>query len=259
MSRLRLIALSLSVTLFCTGCQTSATTGVNATRSAIDTLFGVNFDFGQTVMSSLSVGEISDAFRQALQIGSGAVTQKLGRQDGFRLDQFVRIPLPPQLASAQGQLKKLGISAPLDDLETKLNRAAEAAMPHAKAVFVKAVSDLTFQDVMDIYKGPPDSATAYFKKSTSGFLAEKIKPIARDTIATAGAFQAYDALAGRYPVMAVLPDPKNSLTDYVTQKSLDGVFYYLAQEEAAIRQDPIRHTTALLKKVFGAYRAGQGT
>jgi len=48
-----------------------------------------------------------------------------------------------------------------------------------------------------------------------------------------------------------LPSIKTDLTDHVLNKSLEGIFYYCAREEAAIRTNPAKRTTALLKRVFG--------
>jgi hypothetical protein len=42
-----------------------------------------------------------------------------------------------------------------------------------------------------------------------------------------------------------------NLTDFTVGKALDGLFHYLAEEEAAIRTNPVARTTNLLKKVFG--------
>jgi hypothetical protein len=232
------------------GCQTSGTLGGDVSRSVQDIMAGVSFDWPSSAQG-LSVADVTAAFRQALQMGAAAVSGRLGQKDGFRLDSFAHIPLPEKMASVQSQLKKVGLSAPLDDLELRLNRGAEAAMPHVKDVFWYAISQMTFQDVMEIYNGAPNAATLYFQRTTSAMLAEKIRPVAQDAITCAGVFDAYRLALSRQPLLSALPDPQASLTNYVTEKSLSAVFHYLAEEESAIRQDPVRQTTELLKKVFG--------
>lgn len=229
--------------------------GVEGSPSAVDILSGLSFDWplGTAGTSALTATDVASAFRQALQIGSTAVTDRLGQQNGFWGDSFAHIPLPDKMAAVQGQLKKVGMSGVLDDLELKLNRGAEAAMPQVKEVFWHAITRMTFQDVMDIYNGPSDSATRYFQRTTTAMLADKIRPVAKGAITQAGVFDAYHLALSRYPMLSALPDPQASLTDYVTDKSLSAVFYYLAEEEAAIRRDPVRQTTELLKKVFGRH------
>jgi len=176
---------------------------------------------------------------------------QLGQTDGFNADSAIRIPLPEQLGSVKSALSKIGLSQSLDDLELKLNRAAENASPKAKALFWDAITAMTFEDIQAIYNGPEDSATQYFKDKTTPALTQEMQPIVTDSLAQVGAIQSYDRAMGQYQALPFVPDVKADLTAYVIEKSLDGIFYYVAKEEAAIRQDPIRQTSDLLKRVFG--------
>lgn len=195
--------------------------------------------------------DISSAFKQALTIGTGNVVSQLGQTGGFSLDPTVRIPLPGNLAKAQGFLQKAGASYLLDDLENRLNLAAEVATPHAKELFVNAISQMTFDDVLQIYNGPQNSATQFFQRTTSNDLASRLTPFVNDAISQAGVVASYDSLISQYQNIPFMPDLKADLTSYVVQQGIDGIFLYLGQQEATIRQDPARHTTELLKKVFG--------
>ncbi len=201
---------------------------------------------------NLSTSEMGDAFKQALKIGSENVVNQLGGVDGFNADAAVHIPLPKELETVKAMLDQVGLSAMVDDLELKLNRAAEAATPKAKALFVQSISEMTFDDVMQIYEGPQDSATQYFKQKMSQSLSEEMEPIVEGTLASVGGVQAYDAVMGKYQSMPFVPDVKANLTKHVVDKGMEGIFYYIAKEEAAIRQDPMKQTTALLQKVFGS-------
>ena len=49
-----------------------------------------------------------------------------------------------------------------------------------------------------------------------------------------------------------MPDVKANMNDFVTQKAMDGIFYYVGREEAAIRENPAKRTTELLRTVFGS-------
>lgn len=201
---------------------------------------------------SLSAAEIGQAFQEALRIGSGRVVSQLGRADGFNNDPAVHIPLPEGFATAKRMLARIGMSGLADDLELKLNRAAEAATPKAKDLFLQAIKKMTFDDAMQIYKGPEDAATRYFQKEMSPELAAAMRPIVEQSLSQVGAIQAYDKLMGQYRSIPLAPDIKGNLTEHAVEKGMAGIFHYLAKEEAAIRQDPARQTTNLLRRVFGA-------
>jgi hypothetical protein len=144
------------------------------------------------------------------------------------------------------------MSQALEDLELKLNRAAETATPNAKTLFVDAISTMTFDDVKSIYDGPQDAATRYFQNKMTPGLTLAIEPVAKESLSHVGAIQAFDQIMGQYRTIPFVPDIKADLTLHVTQKILDGIFFYVAKEEMAIRQDPVRQTANLLKRVFGA-------
>ncbi len=200
---------------------------------------------------SVTLGEITQAFKEALNIGSKEVVKQLGQTDGFNGDAAIHIPLPDELSKVKSVLSGIGFSGVVDDLELKLNRAAEAATPKAKALFVQAITEMTFDDVQTIYKGPDDAATQYFQEKMTPSLREEMRPIVQQSIAQVGAIQTYDQVMGKYQSLPFVPDVKADLTDHVLAKALDGIFYYIAKEEAAIRQDPAKQTTDLLKRVFG--------
>ncbi len=202
--------------------------------------------------TSLSSEEISKAFKQALSQGSEAVVKQLSLKDGFNADKAIHIPLPQSLQKVQSLLGQVGMGSLMDDLELKLNRAAEAATPEAKALFLNAIQNMTFSDVQAIYNGPQDSATQYLKSKTSEDLKQKMRPIIEQTLNSVGAVAAYDKVITEYKSMPFVPDVKANLLDHVTEKGMDGMFFYLAKEEESIRKEPIKQTTELLKKVFGS-------
>lgn len=200
--------------------------------------------------SVLSDEDLINGFKEALQIGSEQVVAQLGSTDGFNTDEIIHIPLPQNLQKARSILKRVGMESVADDLELKLNRAAEAAAPEAKELFINAIKSMSFEDVRNIYKGPNDSATQYFREKTSVDLSERMRPIIDSSLADVGALATYDKFVESYSSIPLVPDLKGNLNDYVVDKGLDGIFYYLAQEEAAIRENPVKRTTDLLKKVF---------
>ena len=212
---------------------------------------------GSTAKSAVTAptadtSQVAAGLKEALRVGSDTVVSKLGKPDGFNADPKIHIPLPKSFKTVQSTLQPLGMSYLLDDLELKLNRAAEQATPKAKALFLSAIEGMTLDDVMGIYNGPPDAATRYFQKKMSPQLAVEMKPVVDQALEQAGAVQAYDSVMGQYKTVPFVPDVKADLTGYVVDQGMNGIFHYLAQEEAAIRQNPAKRTTELLRTVFGA-------
>lgn len=201
--------------------------------------------------AALTQSEIVAGLKEALTIGSGNVVSQLGAADGFNADPKIHIPLPSQLQKAKDIAGKFGLDSGFNSLETKLNRAAEAATPKAKALFVDAISQMTLDDAKGILKGPDDAATRYFQGKMSDPLATAMKPIVDNAMSQVGAVQSYDQVVSSLgPIKSMVPNLQANLTSYVVGKAMDGVFLYLAKEEAAIRKDPLKRTTDLLRKVF---------
>ncbi|MBS3759097.1 MAG: DUF4197 domain-containing protein [Desulfobacterales bacterium] len=220
----------------------------NLLEKGIKTFFGAGENGSR---EEATAGEIKEAFKQALRIGSENVVEQLGQEDGFNEDPAVHIPLPEKLDVVKSVLAKTGLSFLTDNLELKLNRAAEKATPEAKKLFLQAIKNMSFEDVMKIYEGPKDSATKYFKSRMSGPLAEEMRPIIKNSLSQVGAVQTYNRMMDEYDSIPLVPEAKANLTDYVTKKGMEGIFYYMAEEEAAIRENPAKQTTELLKRVFG--------
>jgi len=200
---------------------------------------------------TLIVDEIGSGLKDALRVGTENVVRQLGDKDGFNADPAIHIPLPENLQKVKVLLEKVRMSGLTDDLELKLNRAAEAATPKAKELFWQAITEMTFDDVRAVYNGPQDAATRYLEGKMSAPLAQEMRPVVETSLAEVGAVQSYDAVMGKYKSLPFVPDIKADLTGHVIDKGLAGIFLYLAKEEAAIRQDPARRTTDILKKVFG--------
>jgi hypothetical protein len=201
---------------------------------------------------ALSLEDMSNAFKQALTIGSEKVVAKLGQVDGFNGDPSAHIALPKTLEKVRKTLKKVGLSGYVDDLELKLNRAAEAATPVAKQLFIDSISTMSFEDVKSIYEGPKDSATRFFETKMSPSLSLQMQPIVDSSLAEVGAIDAYDKVIKKYKDIPFVPDIKSDLSRHVIDNGMAAIFHYIAQEEAAIRNDPVKQTSELLKKVFGA-------
>ncbi|MBL27499.1 MAG: hypothetical protein CMM50_08125 [Rhodospirillaceae bacterium] len=206
---------------------------------------------GVTGGSDLGLGEIASGLREALKVGTVRVVDLVGQVDGFNADPDIHIPLPGYLRDVQSALTLIGMGGLGQDLELKLNRAAETAAPVAEEVFLDAISRMTLDDVTAIYEGPQDAATRYFERTMTPDLVQRMRPIIDDAMAETGVMRTYDDLMGSYQTIPLMPDVKGDLTDYAVTKTLEGLFEKVAEEEARIRTDPAARTTELLKRVFG--------
>ncbi len=205
---------------------------------------------GSDTAAALTDTEIANGLREALRVGTGNVVNRLGRRDGYYADPEARIPLPEKLAGARDTLARVGMSGTLDKLELRMNRAAEKATPRARAMFIDAIANMTLDDVRRIYNGPDDAATRYFQAQMSQPLRREFTPVVDNSLSEVGAIRTYDNLMSRYQDIPLVPDIKADLSEHVVDHAITAIFDYLAGEEAAIRKDPAKRTTELLRKVF---------
>ena len=212
------------------------------------------------VVSSASAAGLDDisnrdavnGLRQALTNGTQAAVAKLGKEDGFFGDSRIRIPLPPSMKSAEAVMHSIGMGKQVNDLELRMNRAAEAAVPRAKSLLVNAVKKMSVQDAKGILTGGKDSATQYFKRTTTEPLAEQFKPIVKRAMAKVKLAQKYNEIAASGAKVGLVKEEDAHLEDYVTRKTLEGLFVVIADEEKKIRENPAGAASAVVKKVFGA-------
>jgi len=201
-------------------------------------------------MGGLSQSDMIAGLKDALRVGSETVVGQLSQSDGFNSDPAIHIPLPENLKTVKSALSAVGMGGLMDDLELRLNRAAEAATPKAKRIFGDSIKAMNFADARKILNGSNDAATQYFKAKMSSPLANEMRPIVAQALNQAGAVQAYDNVMGQYQSLPFVPDVKANLTQHVLDLGLSGIFLYMAKEEAAIRKNPVKRTTDILQKVF---------
>ena len=203
-------------------------------------------------LADLSNAEASGGLKEALIQGANKAVSQLSATDGFFGNKEVKIPLPDSLKKAEKTMRMFGMGKQADELVLKMNRAAEAAVPEAKVLLVDAVKKMSVADAKAILSGGDDAATQYFKKTTSAPMAQKFLPIVKQATENVQLAQQYNKFAEMGTKYGVVKKEQANLEQYVTQKTLDGVYLMMAKEEAAIRKDPVGQASKLLKKVFGA-------
>ena len=201
--------------------------------------------------AAVNESDAAAGIRAALERGALAAVSRLGRADGFLQNPQVRIPLPGALEDAAKLMRKLGQGKRVDELETAMNRAAEAAVPEAKSLFVSTAKAVTVDDALKIVKGGPTSVTDYFAGKTRTPLGERFLPIVTKSTEKVQLADRYNRVAAKAADLGLVKGDETNVQKYVTGKALDGLFFMIGQEEKKIRADPLKTGSAILKKVFG--------
>lgn len=203
-------------------------------------------------LATLSDGETVRGLRDALVLGAGKAVSRLGQEDGFLLNEKVRIRLPDSLERVQSPLRRFGLGHYADDLVITMNRAAEAAMPEARMLLMDAVNKMTIQDGKDILTGGEDAATRYFRRQTEAELSARFLPVVQRATKKVRLTDAYNQFAGKGVRFGLIRAEDANLDQYVTRKALDGLYATIADEERAIRANPLDQSRKTVRKVFGA-------
>jgi hypothetical protein len=204
------------------------------------------------VLDALSNKDASGGLRAALGQGIDKAIGRLGVPGGFLDNPAVAIPLPPALDKADRLLRRVGMGGQADELKATMNHAAEAAVAEAKPLLKQALQRMTVEDAKAILAGGDDSATQYFRGATGASLATRFKPIVAKATARLKVASVYDKYAGQAAQFGLVKDEDANLNDYVTARALDGLFKAMADEERAIRADPLGQASSLIKRAFGA-------
>jgi hypothetical protein len=203
-------------------------------------------------IDAVSSKDASAGMRAAISQGVDKAIATLGAPNGFLENPKYTIPLPSALEKADRALRMIGMSGDADQLKVAMNHAAEQAVADARPVFKQAAQHMTVADAKGILTGGETSATQYFRQATTAQLTTRFKPIVARETAKLKLRGLYDQYAGKAAQVGLISSADANLDDYVTAKALDGLFGAIADEERAIRKDPMGQASSLIKKVFGA-------
>ena len=195
--------------------------------------------------------KVISGLKEALSIGTENAVKKVSMADGFLGNEAIRILMPEKIQKVADLLKKVGYQKQVDDFVASMNRAAETAADKATPIFVDAIKEMTIDDAKNILGGADTAATDYFKAKTSDRLFDEFKPAISSSMDKVGVTRNYKEMMKKYESLPYVKAESLDLDRYVTNESLDGLFYMVAQEEKKIRTDPAARVTDLLKDVFG--------
>lgn len=206
---------------------------------------------GQLRSTKLSETKVADGLREALRVGINNAVAMTGKVDGFFGNDAIKILLPEKVQLLGNGLRMIGMGNKVDEFVLSMNRAAEHAAPHAREIFIDAIMDMSFDDAMAIYNGSETAATDYFRDKTHDRLVDVFLPHARKSLDQFDVTKQYRALTSQFqklPMSSRLPSL--DVEQYVVGKTVDGLFYVLAEEETRIRTQPSARVTKLLQEVF---------
>ncbi len=205
-------------------------------------------------LTGITNAEAGAGLKTALEKGALAAVDLLGRADGFLGNPKVRIPLPGYLEDAARMLRSFGQGKRIDELVTSLNRAAEAAVPMGRDLLVSAVRAMNVNDAKNILQGGETSVSTFFAEKSRAPLGVRFLPVVTQATEKVGLAKKYNEFAGKAAGFGLVKKEDANIQQYVTAKSLDGLYLIIAEEEKKIRQDPVGTGSAILQKVFGAMK-----
>ena len=205
-------------------------------------------------LAGISNQDASTGLKTALEKGALVAVALLGKTDGFFGNDKVRIALPGYLQDASKLMKTLGQGKRIDELLLSINRAAEAAVPMGKDLLVGAVRSMSVTDAKNILTGGDTSVTNFFTEKTRSPLGVKFLPVVTKATQKVGLANKYNEFAGKAAGFGLVKKEDANIEQYVTGKTLDGLYLIIGEEEKKIRRDPVGTGSAILKKVFGAVK-----
>jgi Ni,Fe-hydrogenase I large subunit len=199
----------------------------------------------------LTEKDAADGIKEALVNGTSESVKLVSIVNGYWGNPEIKIPFPPEAKEMESKLRTIGMGKKVDEFNESMNRAAEKAANEAKPIFIAAIKGMTVKDAINIVKGSNNAATMYLKNTTSPELKNKFQPIIKTSLDNVNATKYWSDLITAYNKIPLVKKMNPNLTEYVTDKAINGLFIMIAREELKIRKDPMARTSELLKKVFG--------
>ena len=223
---------------------------VQLCSAQIDLLKVASTKASTLLYSSANEDEVAKGLREALVIGADKATESASAKNGFYLNNIIRIPFPPEAEKMKITLQKAGMQSQIKNFEKSINSAAELATKQVLIIFVDAINNMGIQDAFQILKGENTAATSYLRKQTNAQLYNKIKPIVKKAIQQVDVTKYWNQLVKTHNIIPFTKSVNPDLEDYVTNKTIEGIFVLIANQEKEIRNNPKARTSALLQKVF---------
>lgn len=201
---------------------------------------------------TLTEQEVAMGLKEALEKGITVGANQASAENGFLLNQKIKIPFPQDAQRMADKLRQLGFDRQVDEFVASLNHAAEKAAEKSKPIFVDAIRSMTIQDAWGILRGDKNAATNYLRRTTTAQLTTTFQPIVLNALQQVNATKYYADLANIYNKLPGVNPVQTNLDAYATDRAIIGLFVLIEEEEREIRENPAERTTALMRRVFGS-------
>lgn len=191
------------------------------------------------------------AIKEMLIKGVEDEVSTIAVEGGFKNNKKVKIKLPDEFLKVEEALKEFKLGTLKKEGLEGLNAAAADAVKEGTPLFIETIEKLKIKEEEQIISGAKNAATLYMKKLVYNELYEEFRPIVQNSYKKVGAANFWRNLLNKHNRIRSVTRVNPDMTDYVTQKALDGMFKMLSIKEEKIRNDEKERDTELLKQVFG--------
>ena len=208
-------------------------------------------DLGMQVASAAGYGNQANmavALKEMLTLSSDRASTYLSSANVWN------VLLPDSAKNVVTTLRAAGMGSYIDKVQGTMNQGAALAAQEAKPIFAAAVRDMTVVDALSIWQGGDTAATQYFRGKTEVALRAKFQPIVQTSLKQTGYYNQYQTLINAYNAIPLTSKPNLDLETYVLDKTLDGMFAKMANEETLIRKNPAQRGTVAIQGILGAIK-----
>ena len=208
-------------------------------------------DLGMQVASAAGYGNQANmavALKEMLTLSSDRASTYLSSANVWNM------LLPDSAKNVVTTLRAVGMGSYIDKVQGTMNQGAALAAQEAKPIFAAAVRDMSVVDALSIWKGGDTAATQYFRGKTEAALRAKFQPIVQTSLKQTGYYNQYQTLINAYNAIPLTSKPNLDLETYVLDKTLDGMFAKMANEETLIRKNPAQRGTVAIQGILGAIK-----
>lgn len=199
---------------------------------------------------NISNNEIYSGLNEALVISVKNSCNKASKAGGFLENNKIRIDFPKEIIRVKTSCNKIGLSHLVVKFEGKLNKTAEQISLYASEIILESVNDLKFTDAIAILNGPENALTKYLRDDSYNNLYNAFYPQTLRAISNTGIQKLFDNIIKKYNKIPLVKKVDFDLSNYITVKTIDGIFFLISEEEKKIRNNPKARTTELLQKIF---------
>ena len=208
----------------------------------------------QSLLSEPTTWETVSALKEVLNSSAFRAIEKLAKinQDG------VESALPEEIKPVLATLRTLGLGSEIDKVTQSIGNASEIALEESKGIVADAVKELTFEDAAAVVMGGPEAATVVMKNAMYGSVKKRYSDRLNQELDKTDVNKYWPMAQSAYNIFAK-EKVEGSLSDFLAERAVDGLFIAIGKEEAIIRENPNELGSAVVTKVFNYYRNKQNS